>query len=284
MKLNWKNSLAILLLILALGGFLRMYMLDNQSFVADEYLGINAVYGHVQTGEWKFWDWNNWELRDRKYDRGQVYYAQSSFLLNYLPPTEINFRIISVIWGMVTIVLMFFLTYFFSKNFFIALLSSFLWAISISAITFDRHFRMYAMFAPVYLALSFFVFQFLESKPAKIRNWLDRFSKKTRLNWNYAVPALGLLILSFLTHLLTVNIFPVITVYIITLAIIQWRKNKNPKNKYTYLLLIPLVSLIALSFTSILKSSLGSLDFPVNHFKHFENITLDYSHGILAIT
>ncbi|MFO7806916.1 MAG: hypothetical protein R6V40_00630, partial [Candidatus Moraniibacteriota bacterium] len=29
---------------------------------------------------------------------------------------------------------------------------------------------------------------------------------------------------------------------------------------------------------------LGSLDFPVNHFKHFENITLDYSHGILAIT
>ncbi|MFW5885251.1 MAG: hypothetical protein ACOCUF_03445 [Patescibacteria group bacterium] len=284
MKLNWKKSLLILLLILLLGGFLRIHKLDNQSFVADEFLGINAAYGKVQTGEWKFWDWNDWQPRDREYTRGLVYYGQSAFLLNYLPPTEVNFRILSVIWGMITIVLMFFITYFFSKNFIISLLSAFLWSISISAITFDRHFRMYAMFTPVYLALSFFVYQFLESRPEKIRNQLDKFSKKTKLNWNYAAPALGLLIISFLTHLLTVNIFPVIAVYILSLAIIKWRKNKTWKNKYTYLLLLPLIAIPLLSFNDILQRALGSLDFPVNHFKHLENITLDYSHVILAMT
>ncbi|MDZ7611797.1 MAG: hypothetical protein U5L10_03460 [Candidatus Moranbacteria bacterium] len=287
MKLNWKNSLIILLLILVLGGFLRMHKLENQSFTADEYLGINAVYGKVQTGEWKFWDWNNWQPRDEKYTRGLVYYGQSAFLLNYLDPTEVNFRILSVIWGMMAIVLMFFATYYFTKNFIISLLSAFLWSISISAITFDRHFRMYAMFAPVYLALSLFVYRFLESRPGlklnKI-NFLNKLSKRTELNWYCFFLAVFLLWLSFSTHLLTVNLFPVITLYLIILAYAQYRKNKNWKNKYAYLLAIPVVSLAGLLATGIYKRAASFFDFPVNHFKHLENITLDYSHTILAMT
>ena len=284
MCFDWKKSLIILVGILLLGGFLRVYKLGNMSLKADEYIGANISYGYNQTSQWKFWDWNQQRLTDRDYTRGQVYYWQSSQLLNFLSPTEFNFRLISVLWGMLGIILMFLLGYFYSKNFVIALLSAFLWAVSISAITFDRHFRMYAMFAPVYLILSTLTYQFLESIPGKTKNFIDKLSRKTSLNWNYFIPAFTLLALSFATHFLTINIFPVIAVYVLVFAIYEWGKNGNLISKYSWLLLLPFLALIILFLTGFIERASDFLGFMENNFGHFDNITLDYSHSLLAIT
>jgi len=115
MKLDWKKSLVILIGILMLGGFLRLYKLGNMSLKADEYIGANISYGHNQSGEWKFWNWNKEELTDKNYTRGQVYYWQVSQLLDFVAPNEFNFRLISVFWGMLGIILMFGTGYFYSK-------------------------------------------------------------------------------------------------------------------------------------------------------------------------
>ncbi len=284
MKLDWKKSLIILVAILMLGGFLRIYELDNMSLKADEFIGVNISQGHHQTGQWKFWEWNKNELTDSDYTRGQVYYLQVSKLLDFASPTEFNFRLISVLWGLLGIVLMFLAGYFYSKNFIIALLSAFLWTVSISAITFDRHLRMYAMFAPVYLILATLSYQFLETIPQKSKTLFSQLSEKTNLNWNYFIPAFAFLILAFATHFLTINIFPTIGVYILIFAIYEWKKNNQLSNKYSWLLLLPLLSLILLFFTGFIGRASAFLGFMENNFGHFENITVDYSHTLLAVT
>ncbi|EKE20579.1 MAG: hypothetical protein ACD_7C00522G0001, partial [uncultured bacterium] len=53
-----KKVLAILVAILVLAGFLRFYNLDEKSFSADEFLGVNTAYGYLKTGEWRRWDFN----------------------------------------------------------------------------------------------------------------------------------------------------------------------------------------------------------------------------------
>ena len=284
MELGWKKSLIILIGILILGGFLRLYKLDNLSLRADEYLGANIVQGYNQTGEWKFWDWNKQKLTEKIYTRGQVYYWQVSKLLDFASPTEFNLRLVSVLWGLLGIILMFFVGYFYSRNFIIALLSAFLWAVSISAITFDRHLRMYAMFAPVYLILGTLTYQFLEAIHGKSKTFLNQLSQKTNLNWNYFIPVLVFLALSFATHFLTINIFPVITIYLLIFSIYEWKKNNQLKSKYFWLLLLPLISLVALTLTGFIGRASEFLGFMENNFSHFENITVDYGHPLLAIT
>lgn len=284
MKTNFKKSLIILALILLLGGWLRIYKLDNMSLKADEYIGVNISYGHKQTGEWKFWDWNNQQITDENYTRGKIYYWQVSQILDFLPPTVFNFRIVSVFWGIIGIISMFFAGYFYSRNLIIALLSAFLWAVSLSAITFDRHLRMYSMFAPVYLILSIFSYQFLETLPSKNKNWLEKSSHKIKLNLFWLAPVLIMLGVSFTTHFLTINIFPVVAVYIFILAFYVWKKKGDFINKYSLLLSVPLISFIILVLAGFLERASGFIGFMENNFAHFENITLDYSHNLIAIT
>jgi len=284
MKLNWKNSLIILVGILMLGGFLRLHKLDNMSLKADEFIGANIAQGYHQSGQWKFWDWNKNELTNQNYTRGQVYYWQVGKILDFIAPTEFNLRLISVFWGIIGIILMFFAGFFYSKNFTIALLSAFLWAISISAITFDRHLRMYSMFAPVYLSLSVVLYLFLESTPQNINNFIGKISRRTKLNWNHFIPTIILLGLSFATHLLTINIFPVLGIYIIIFAFLEWKKKGQLMNKYSWFLLLPLIALIPLGLFGYLKGAFAFLGFMQNNFGHFENVMLDYGHPLLAIT
>ena len=284
MKLNWRKALLILVGILLLGGWLRLYKLDNMSLKADEYIGVNISYGHSQSGEWKFWDWNNEKLTNEDYTRGKIYYWQVGRIMDFLSPTVFNFRLVSVFWGLLGIMMIFGASYFYTKNFIISLLSSFLWAVSLSAITFDRHLRMYSMFAPVYLLLSVLVYQFLESLPKKNNNLIEEFSRKTKLNLFYLIPVIIILMISFATHFLTINVFSVIGVYILILAVYYWKKKNQGLNKYSILLLIPGISFILLLLGGYLKRASGFIGFMENNFGHFENVTFDYGHNLVAVT
>lgn len=269
--------------ILSLGGTLRLYKLGEQSFIADEYLGINASYGYYKTGEWKFWDFNENKITDRAYTRANVYYWQVAQVFKFLPANEANARLISVLWGMVGMVSIFIVSYLVTKNLFIAFLAMFLASISISSLIFDRKLRMYAMLAPIYFWLSYAIFYFLESRAKHGIEAIKKITDKTGLNWNFLPAVIVLGVVSLLTHLLTVNIFPAILVYLAIMFFINYRENKKIFNKYSFLFGS---SLLLAFFVLNLKAFKGAFDFfswGVNSWSYLDKITLDYSHLLLAL-
>ena len=181
-----KKYLFILLLILLLAGFLRLYKLGTQSLVADEYIGINISYGVHKTGEWKYWDFNEGALTDRDYTRGKIYYWQVAKIFDFLDPTEANSRLISVLWGMIGILSTFAVAWLTTKNIKIALIAAFLSSISISNLIYDRKLRMYSMFAPLYLLFVFVTYFFLESK-----KYLEKNTDSFEISNNYILSQLS---------------------------------------------------------------------------------------------
>ena len=129
----------ILLAIVILGTFLRFYKLGENSFVADEFLDINSSYAHAKTGEWVNWDFNLEKVNEEnafspRDERAWAYKWQVATLFKFLPPTEGTARAVSAIWGIITILLIYFVAKDFTKNKTIGLIAAFLFAISIDGI------------------------------------------------------------------------------------------------------------------------------------------------------
>src|SRR3989344_9017125 len=106
--MNWKHTLSALAAIVILGTGLRFSGLDNNSFVADEFLDMNSAYGYAQTGEWRAWDFNfgrpsDVNLNVPRDERAVVYKWQVAQLFHFLPPTETVARLVSVLWGAVSV-------------------------------------------------------------------------------------------------------------------------------------------------------------------------------------
>ena len=280
-----KKIVISFILILLLAGFLRVYKLDQQSFIADEYIGIQASYGHNQTGKWQLWDFNKGELTDEKYTRAKIYYAQVSKVFDFLAPTEKNSRLVSVLWGMIGVVLIFLITFFVTKNPTIALFSTVFLSVSISALLFDRKFRMYSMFAPVYLLFSFSVFQFIESKPGKKSFKIFRkLKKKTTFNWIYLIPVVVLWKIAMATHDLALNILPMIGIYFVVMAVVTYLKNRELKsNKYLWFVGISAVIVAVFISSDFVQGALFHTKF-VSNWSYLEKVTFDYSHLILAFS
>ncbi len=169
---NWtkKNLTVVLLaLILIVGGGLRLYGLGNNSFVADEFLDINSSMGYAKTGVWQSWDFNygvpaTENLTQARDERATIYKWQVAQVLKILPVSEFSARLVSVLWGLISIVLIFLVARYFTKSSRVGLLAAFLFAVSVSAIIFDRRLRMYAMFLPVYLVFTTALYMLLEQK------------------------------------------------------------------------------------------------------------------------
>src|SRR3989344_663291 len=167
MKLTWKNTWTILFFIVLLGTVLRFSSLGENSFTADEFLDMNGSYGYLKTGEWKAWDFNfdrpaEMNQNVARDERALAYKWQVAKLFSFLPPTEATARSVSALWGIFTIFLIFWAGWFYTRKKTVGLLAAFLFAVSISALIFDRRLRMYAMFTPVYLAFATVLFAVLE--------------------------------------------------------------------------------------------------------------------------
>jgi len=247
--MNKKNIFLILFLIILLGTFLRFYKLGETSFVADEFLDINSSYAYFKTGVWQNWDFNFGKVNEEnafapRDERAWIYKWQVASLFKFLPPTEATTRTISALWGIISIILIYFVANYFTKKKEIGLISAFLFAISVSGITFDRRLRMYAMFFAVFLVFSWFVFRFLEEKYTGKNKTIKLISEKFGLNVVYLIPAIILGIISILTHQLTANIVFIFIIYAVIQIIIGIR-NKNPfLNKYSVSILAVIIAFI----------------------------------------
>lgn len=284
-----KNIYAALIIVILLGTFLRFYKLGNNSFVADEFLDINSSYAYFKTHQWQNWDFNFgkvnannvFEARD---ERAWVYRWQVAELFNVFPLTESTARTISVLWGILTIVLIYYIGTYFTKKRTIGLISAFLFAISIDGIEFDRKLRMYAMFLPVYLVFSWLLFQFLEGKYKGKISLLKTINDKWDINPLYLIPALLAGILSLATHQLTVNIVFVIGFYLLFWGVLNWKKNKSYFNKYSLFFGLGILGIIAASVIApkTIGASAAGLVFFTSHWEYIRISLSDFSNGIVA--
>ena len=297
--LNKNKIIIILTAILLLGIILRFHNLGKKSFRADEFLGVNTVYGYLQTGEWKRWDFNLekpytdkpyfktffdfdlWNSGEKTYTRAWIYNWQIAQSLKIFPNTkESSYRIISALWGVLSILIIYFISLKFVKNKKIALLSAILLTVSINSIEFSRKVRMYAMFMPVFFLFTYSVWQFIESKRKCKLEAINNFRKKTGLNLFFLLPAIILGLLSMHLHLLTANIIFILLAYFLIMGIILYNKSGELKNRY--LIYFGLTIFIGWLFSlknKVFLSGLGIQD----HFSYFEKSFADYSSAILTI-
>jgi len=198
--LKQKNIFICLFLILLLGGFLRIYKLGLQSFTGDEFFDINSIYGYAQTEKWQAWDFNigalekdpsiSQAVKNARDTKSWIYRWQVVQLFRWMPATEAVARSVSVSWGIISILLLYFSAKYFTKKKSIGLICAFLFAINISAIELDRTLRMYAMFFPIFLLFSWLFYLFLEEKYTGKIDFIQKAQKKFDINLFWLVPAL----------------------------------------------------------------------------------------------
>ena len=285
---DWKK---VLVAVFVLGAFLRFFTLGETSFVADEFLDINASYGFFKTGEWQAWDFdfarpdtaeNSNAARD---ERAFAYKWQVAQLFHFFAPTEGVARAVSAAWGLVTLLLVFRMTTYFTKRKEISLIAAFLYAVSISALMMDRRLRMYAMFVPVFLAFSWLTYRLLEEKyEGKIKS-IKSIYERFGFNLIYLIPTVVIGLLSLHLHLLTVNIAFIVLAYAIVQAVIAARQKKDYRNKYVFIVASFMAGIVGLKLfmPAAYQLLVSSFSFPDNHYSYFEIALKDYSHVLAAI-
>lgn len=285
-----KSTLAILLAILSLAAFLRFYKIGELSFVADEFLDINSSYAYFKTGVWQNWDFNRGQVNAEnafapRDERAWIYKVQVASLFRFLPPTEGVARSVSAVWGVLTAALMYWVGFRMSGKRNIGLIAALLFAVSISALVFDRRLRMYAMFAPVYLAFSYAVWAFLE-KRYKGESYLRRkLADIGGLNFLYALPAAALGILSLSIHQLTGTFVFTLGVYLLAMFFIKRKEGSPAYAKYAFLFgsIVSGGFLAKIALPEFFASFAAGLVFFEDHWSYLSHVSLDYATPLGAL-
>ncbi|MFZ2976061.1 MAG: hypothetical protein WA055_05550 [Candidatus Moraniibacteriota bacterium] len=290
-----KKSLALLFLIIFLGAGLRIYNLGNTSFDRDEFFELNASYGYFKTGNWVAWDFGSekpfsGKLQDEtSTERAEIYRWQLAKIYQFFEPTESSSRVVSVFWGLLSILAVYFIALYFTGNYWIALLSALLVSIGESGIIYSRRLRMYSMLFPVYLIFSWLVYQFYEAKYVGKNKLFKFISEKFNVNFFYFLPTLMAGFISYNVHMLTANIIFTIVAFSFSGWVI-WEK-KNKINKYSITLALILATYLAVSqlpslakFYKSFKKQVALFEFnPRYFFDYFNDFHLPIVAFILAL-
>ncbi len=237
--MNKKFIIISLVCIVLIGGFLRFYKLGDSAFDRDEFFELNSSYGYFKTGNWLAWDFNNqktfpMEMQDdTSNERAEVFRWQLAQLYRIWEPSETLTRGLGVFWGVIGIALVYFVAISFTGNAYIGLIAAFLTAIGYSEILYSRRLRMYAIFFPAYLAFSWSVFKFYESKYKGKINFLKKLYEKTGFNFSYFFAIIVLGLISANIHILSAHIFATLAFYSgLFLFITLYKKQLSWKSFY----------------------------------------------------
>lgn len=288
-----KFVIASLLLIILLGGFLRFYKLGNSAFDRDEFFELNSSYGYFQTGNFIAWDFGNEApfaanmQDDTSNERAEVFRWQLAQLYRFHEPTEFLTRGLGSAWGVIGIILVYFVAVSMTGNRYIGLIASLLTAIGGTEILYSRRLRMYAMFFPMYLLFSWTVFKFYESKYAGKINLFKKISDKIGFNAAYLIPVLLMGIITCNVHILTVNIAIAIVAYAGFFFLLNlFFKKKWLIDKYSITLALALFGFAAIHLPFLYgyyKSLKKNVSFFRSNYDFFLQYFSDFSYVIIGI-
>lgn len=283
-----KTTFILLALIIFLGFFLRAYKLDSSSFTTDEFLDLNSAYGYSQTSQWVAWDFNLNRISDDLFaprdERAWMYKWQVAQIFHFFPINEVTARSISVAWGLISILLLYFSGKYFTGKKEIGLIAAFLFAVSIAGITFDRILRMYAMFFPIFLLFAWFLYRLLEEDYLGSNNLVKKIQKYLGINVFWIIPTALLGMISLNLNELTVNIGIVFLFYCLVQFIILLIQKKSVLNKYGLWLIFSIAFLAIFYFAFPIQATryLSILKFFKFNTNNIYGAVSDYINPFLA--
>lgn len=280
----------ILGIIFLAGGFLRFYNLGGKAFDRDEFFELNSSYGYYKTGILAAWDFNNEapfsaEMQDdSSNERAEVFRWQLAQLYRLAEPSEFLARSLGAAWGVIGILLVYLVTVSLTGNRYIALIAALLTAVGESEIIYSRRLRMYSMFFPAYLFLSWMVYKFYESKYQGRFAIFRKIYEKTKLNPVYFFPVIIAGLVSYNVHILTLNIAVTLFVYALVLWLLAVKKGEYI-NKYSITLFIVFIGYVALH-TPVLhdyyRSMKKNIRFFASNYDFYEQYFTDWIYPLVG--
>lgn len=225
-RYSQRYIVAVIFFVIVLAGFtLRAANLGGPDFGIDEVLHVFAARSLME---------GNPPLLPSGYvySRSLLYTYTVALTGKFLGVQEWTLRLPSVIFGCLTITMVFVITRQWYSNF-AGLVAAFLTAVVPMQVAFSRQVRMYAMFQFFYIAFVFFFFQALEAShqgnrqnwiSGKIRRWCESFE----IQPTFLIIAVVLFLLATNVHRLTLTAISGPLSYIVCMAAIAVYSHNIP--------------------------------------------------------
>jgi uncharacterized membrane protein len=233
------------MLLLVIGGLLRFHNLSKQSYWVDEAITIINVQSIQQTGISKLASGSHYQC--------PLYCYPAAYIANIFGDTATSYRILSVIFGTLFILIIFGVTLYL-YNVKVALLSAFLTTFWYFQITWSRQARWYTMFE-CFFWLAVLCFLYLRNTEKKI------------------VPAIGVIIFTIVaiaTHQMG-YLLPLILIP--TLIYDSW---KEKKNNITFISVVTLITALIILLSETLIRP-GFILHPLNHITDGQFAFFEYA-------
>ena len=180
--MNRKNIIiySILFLIILLGFCLRIFNLGENDFREDGYQVISAAASFAQEHTFQPYDWLTQkpcrDINCKPYTRAWPHTILVALSFKIFGISEWSARLLSVFFGTLLIIIIYWVSNGLLKNKYLALISAYLASISPFFINLSRYTRMYVLFLPVFLAGAYLIYQGLLGE-TKIKIKPKKFSK-----------------------------------------------------------------------------------------------------------
>lgn len=223
---GWRYSLGLVAVVL-LGAVVFSYNITHD-FREDEYQVVGAAATYYHTSEYYVWNWLRQEPGERLYTRAWPHtwlIAQSYAIFGI---SEWSSRIVSVAFGLIFLVSLYFVSKYFWKDKKLSLIITASCLLNPAFITIFRYTRMYAVLLPIFLLLFYCLYRGItESNKIDFRfKWLNQLiNKYLDFNWLFLLLAIPLLYFNYHIHINSLVILPAVLLFVIYLVIAK----KEPK-------------------------------------------------------
>jgi len=262
-------TLTLLMIAMVLGAFVFSYKLGAHDIREDEFQVISAAAGYYYEGDFYTWNWLEGEPSDSIYDRAFPHTFLIAQAYNLFGISEWSSRLVSVLFGILFIPVLYLTARFFTEDNYLALLAVFIAIFYEYHIFIFRYARMYALLIPIFLILVYFIYKGL-TESSLISGSANKLYKLIYSNFNYnycyAVLALIFLYFGYLIHINALVIIPAAWLFVFLMFY------RTKEKKYLSLSLIGLAGLLYIVLAYY-------FDFPLRHTGHvafFERSNFEY--------
>lgn len=265
-------GIALVVLFIAWGAWLRISAINTFVLQNDEYFHVNTAVGYLATGEFR--QWNFWtEEAEDEYMRTRGYTWQVAQSVKMFGQHEWAFRLPSLFWGLVLLVVLPLVTAHWTRSWMTAALTTAIVAFEPGFIWASTTARMYSWFSVMVLASVWLFWQAM------------RDDAEPRRRWKYCIASLVVTVFSIHVHVSALLLFGGMAVA----SALLWMRNRNERwYRQTALLFLVaggIVGLTELLFPFLPLRFFALLTEPVTNYLQypFEHFTLPLLGGVFVI-